>query len=60
MDKSRRQELLEYAETGQLRDAVADRLSSEAQDLLINVVMRYCEARRKRRSSVRPIAGDKR
>lgn len=49
MSQSRRQELLEYAETGQLRDAVADRLSSEAQDLLVDIVVRYCEPRRKPR-----------
>jgi hypothetical protein len=45
---SRRQELLAYLETGRLRDAVAGDLSEAAQDLLIDIVSRYCEPRRKR------------
>lgn len=46
---SRRQRLLEFAETGRLRDAL-DRggLDAEAQDLAVDVVLRYCESRRKR------------
>lgn len=43
---TRRQELLEYAETGRLRDANG-RLSEAAQDLLVDIVLRYCEPRRK-------------
>lgn len=46
---SRRQELLEYLETGRLRDAVAADLSETAQDLLIDIVSRYCEPRRRGR-----------
>jgi hypothetical protein len=56
--ESPRQELLEYMERGWLRDAVArgspPALSQEAQDLLVNVVARYCEPRRQPRR--RPLA----
>lgn len=45
MSQSRRQELLEYAETGRLRDANS-RLSEEAASLLVDIVLRYCEPRR--------------
>ncbi len=50
-EQSRRQELLEFMETGRLRDAVADKLSEEAADLLIDLVSRYCSPRRKRTRS---------
>jgi hypothetical protein len=46
---SRRQELLAYLESGRLRDDVARGLSVEAQDLLIDIVARYCEHRRPKR-----------
>ena len=42
---SRRQELREYVNRGGLRDDVASRLSMEAQDLLVDIVLRYCEPR---------------
>lgn len=49
MSQSRRQELLEFAESGRLRDALQfARLSQEACDLLVDVAVRYCEPRRKR------------
>ena len=44
-EPSRRQKLLEFAETGRLRDAVGA-LDVDAQDLLVDIVMRYCEPRR--------------
>jgi hypothetical protein len=44
-----RQELLEFVETGRLRQQVEGKLSIEAADLLVNVVIRYCEPRRPRR-----------
>jgi len=43
---SRRQELADYCNGGGLRDDVEDHLSSEAQDLLIDIVLRYCEPRK--------------
>lgn len=46
---SRRQELREYMETGRLRDATARDLSTDAQDLLVDLVARYCEDRTRRR-----------
>lgn len=50
-EQSRRQELLEFAETGRLRDAAFDaRLSEAACDLLVDIVIRYCEPRRKKRA----------
>lgn len=44
--KTARQELAEFVESGKLRDAVSSgRLSSEASDLLIRVVTRYTDPR---------------
>lgn len=46
--ESRRRELLRFAESGRLRDAAhSSGLGSDATDLLVDVVMRYCEPRRK-------------
>jgi len=42
---SRRQELAAYLGEGRLRSAVAGDLSDEAQDLLIDIVSRYCDPR---------------
>lgn len=53
---SRRQELSEFLECGHLRDCVmrhAPGLSADAADLLVDIVSRYCEPRRRRRR-VRP------
>jgi hypothetical protein len=48
--QSRRQELFEFAEIGRLREVAHDgRLSEEAVDLLVDIVIRYCEPRRKPR-----------
>lgn len=47
--KSRRQELGDFANAGQLRnclDRANPRLSGEAIDLCVDVVLRYCEPRR--------------
>lgn len=45
---SRRQELFEFAERGRLRDMANDAgLSDDAQNLLCDIVIRYCEPRRK-------------
>lgn len=45
---SPRQELREYAERGNLRRDAERTLSMEAADLLVSIVLRYCEPRRKR------------
>lgn len=47
--QSPRKELDEYANSGNLRRDVHGRISEEAEDLLIDVVRRYCEPRRNRR-----------
>ena len=45
---SRRQRLLDYASSGRLRQAVENpRLDEDATDLLVEIVLRYCESRRK-------------
>ena len=47
---SPRQELDTFLGTGRLRDvAERARLSEAAQDLLVNIVARYCEPRRRRK-----------
>ena len=52
--KSRRQELREFAESGRLRDlAQSARLSREAQDLIVDVVIRYCEPKPTKRREPR-------
>lgn len=44
-----RPELREFVETGRLRDRInSNHLSQEAEDLLIAIVERYCEPRRKK------------
>lgn len=53
VDQSRRQELSEYLDTGRLRDAVAGDLREAAQDLLIDVVARYCDPPREARGKGR-------
>ena len=54
MKKSRRQELGDYVGNGHLRQAIEGKgLSDDAMQLLVDVVMRYCEPRRKRRSANR-------
>lgn len=48
--QSRRQELRDYTNTGRLRNAVEGKISENAADLLIDIVLRYCEYKpRKRR-----------
>lgn len=48
--KSRRQELREFAELGRLRDVAHDgRLSEDACNLLVDIVLRYCDPPRPRR-----------
>ena len=49
-DMSRRQELLLFAETGRLRQAIEMKLSEDAADLLVDVVIRYCSPRRRPRA----------
>ncbi len=49
--KSRRQELGDYANSGDLRQHTERWLSSEASDLLVDIVLRYCESRRPWRRS---------
>lgn len=51
--ESRRQELLAFADTGRLRQACEARLSAAAADLLVDVVIRYCESRPKRARSAK-------
>lgn len=48
-DQSPRQELREFAERGDLRQAIHSRLSIEATDLAVDVIRRYCESRPSRR-----------
>ncbi len=48
-DQSRRQELADFAMSGNLRQATESRLSEGAADLLVDVVIRYCEPRPKRK-----------
>ena len=43
--QSRRQELLNFVETGRLSQAVAAHLSAEAVCLLVDITIRYCEPR---------------
>ena len=42
---SRRQRLLEFAETGRLRNAVESRVDSDVADLIVDVCLRYCSSR---------------
>lgn len=45
---SRRQELLAFVATGRLRTCLFDaRLSGEATDLAVDVILRYCEPRQR-------------
>lgn len=41
--KSRRQELRRFTTTGELRQALEGKLSADALDLIVDVVLRYCE-----------------
>lgn len=43
---SPRQELLAFAGSGNLRQATESKLTEGAADLLVTVVLRYCESRR--------------
>ncbi len=45
--ESPRRELGEYANSGNLRRDTEGRVSAEAADLLVTVVLRYCEPRRR-------------
>ena len=43
---SRRQRLLEFAETGRLRDAVERRVDTDVADLIVDICLRYASPRR--------------
>ena len=51
-EPSPRQRLLLFADTGRLRDAAMNGgADSDVADLVVTVVLRYCEPRRRRRVS---------